>query len=119
MSFISDYSENILYGHENIRSNNCTDCTKVVDCSYCYNTHIAYDCYKVNNSYHVFNCKESINLQYCQNCNFCINCSNLINKDYYINNKPSTKEEYLKHYNSPQKSNQETIYPTRNLIQNE
>ena len=43
------------------------------------------------------NCQNSTFLRSCQGCTDCFGCTNLVNKQYYIFNKPYTKDEYQKY----------------------
>lgn len=77
-------------------SKNCVDCT------FAYHSTLCYECIQCYNAYA---CRHSMYLDNCNDCAFCFdlkgckNCIlsiNLRNKEYYILNKPHTKEEYQK-----------------------
>ena len=59
----------------------CIDCTRAYSSIFCQNSD------NIINSYFLYNCK---------NCSNCFGCVNLKNKQYYIFNKPYSKEEYFK-----------------------
>lgn len=63
---------------------NICDCLDVIRCTLCFG------CQECRDSQE---CYFSYQLRNCQNC---IACSGLVGKQYYIYNKPSTKEEYEK-----------------------
>ncbi len=67
-----------------IKSENCYDC---LDIENCYNLQYSQSC---------IGCRDSMFLFDCRNCSDCIGCIGLRNKQYYILNKPYTKEEYFK-----------------------
>ena len=56
-----------------------------VDCVQCYNCLFAQDCE---------NCSDSWFIKNCIGCRNCLMCSNLRNKEYYVENKPVSKEEF-------------------------
>jgi len=73
-----------------------------VDCTFAYHSTLCYECIQCYNAYA---CRHSMYLDNCNDCAFCFdlkgckNCIlsiNLRNKEYYILNKPHTKEEYQK-----------------------
>ena len=71
-----------------------------MDCLVCVGGELLYQCVDCNNCYHCFfchecqNCQDSILLEDCRDCHHCIGCKNLRNKEYYLYNKPVSKEEY-------------------------
>jgi hypothetical protein len=66
-------------------------------------TELSYDSYMVDECYKVFfsvNCEESTDIWFSENlvgCMNCFGCVNLRNKQYYIFNKPHTKEAYAEY----------------------
>ena len=57
-----------------------------------------FECQRTNKlffSEHCVDCVESLYLIDCRNCINCFGCVGLVNKQYYIFNKPYTREEYL------------------------
>ncbi len=63
----------------------CELCYECVDCRDCYNLKWSQNCTNCSDSYFLFNCKGTRNS---------FGCSNLVDKEYYIFNKPHTKEQY-------------------------
>lgn len=92
--FASENCQNCSYGK---LVQNCTDC---FDCNFAYDSELCYQ------SINIRNCYRSIYLDDCENsreCGFSIGLrgcsnvflsSNLHNKEYYIQNKPVSPEEY-------------------------
>ncbi|MCB0346933.1 MAG: hypothetical protein KDD66_17575, partial [Bdellovibrionales bacterium] len=75
-------------------SKDCVDCTFVYDSTLCYECVNSYNCYDCRYSMYLENCS---NLEFCFDCKGCKDCLfsiNLRNKQYYIHNKPHSKEEY-------------------------
>ncbi|MBT6068936.1 hypothetical protein HOG48_04225 [Candidatus Peregrinibacteria bacterium] len=92
--FDSDQNEDCYYSysaHEGISSMDCYRFRKgellygCVDTDNCYNCYFLQDC---------SNCSDSYFLKNCIGCKNCIMCCNLRNKEYHINNKPVSKEEF-------------------------
>lgn len=90
-------SENVYYSQA-FMSKDCLDCYNVmqgerlyecIDCFSCYHSAYLQDCNQ---------CSDSWFLDSCTNCKNCLGCKNLNNKEYYIFNKPCSKEEYEKRF---------------------
>jgi hypothetical protein len=87
--------EDCLYGCP-YESKYCVDTYLARESEYCYE---CVDCEKLSNCLFCQECSASFNLLYCfdcKNCHDCIGCAGLRNKQYYLFNKPCTKEEFLK-----------------------
>lgn len=56
-----------------------------IDCTDCYNCAFSQDC---------DNCTDSVFLKNCTGCKHCLMCSNLRNKEYYVENKKVSQEEF-------------------------
>lgn len=65
----------------------CERCYEITDCINCYNLKFSRDC---------VNCQDSAFLVDCTNCKNCFGSVGLRNKQYYIHNKPYSKEDYEK-----------------------
>ncbi len=94
--FGSWYSENCQYGDTVLESKNCVDnswinkcelSTQLINSDTCYQTFFAQDCENCIDCWFIYDCKN------CQNCLF---SSNLRNQQFYIENKPVSKEEFFK-----------------------
>jgi hypothetical protein len=89
------HNEDCYYGTCLLKSKFCVD-NIFVD-----NSQYLYDCIDCKNSYRLFssrdcdNCSDSYFLSDCRGCKDCIACKGLRNKQYYIQNKPYSKEAYL------------------------
>ncbi|MFH0891042.1 MAG: hypothetical protein V1856_03350 [Candidatus Liptonbacteria bacterium] len=104
---------NITVGHKNcylvsagwdnedsMYSNRISYCKNAVDCYVCHKLEYAYENVNCKDSYQLFysrnseSCNNSWFLYDCRGCSDCICSTNLRNKQYYIFNRPHTKEEY-------------------------
>ncbi len=118
LSLVNTSSENSTYAHDSQNNKNCYlvfSTIESVDSMYNFNSNRmrnCLDCYWSGNcelSYELINCSESyqsaysshgyrLNFSYfcenCVNCTNCFGCFNLVDKQYYIFNKPYSKEEY-------------------------
>jgi len=68
----------------------CTLCYEIINCHHCFNLRLSINC---------DNCQDSAFLFNCTGCKYCVGCVNLKNKEYFLFNKPSSKqeiEEYLR-----------------------
>lgn len=95
--FDADENENCYYCYSNNAGISCMDCYRFrkgellyecVDTDNCYNCYFLQDC---------SSCTDSYFLKNCIGCKNCIMCSNLRYKEYHINNKPVSKEEFEKY----------------------
>ncbi len=102
------HSKNCYLSHSGVH---CEDCYysfrifRLKDCQYCVFSFNSEKCVDLINSHRCFNVKYALNsrdcrdsnfLFDCHNCSNCVLCWNLRNKEYCINNKQYTKEEYKK-----------------------
>ncbi len=93
-------SEEVLY------SNFVRDVKNVVDSTFTYESEIIYYGMDVTRCYHCFfikncvQCQDSFGIEECENCNHCIGCYGLKNKEYHIFNKPASKEQFKKTWQS-------------------
>lgn len=94
--FDSDENRDCFYSYSINNGESCVDCYRFrkgellyecVDTENCYNCFFLQDC---------SNCIDSYFLKNCVGCKNCIMCSNLKYKEYHINNKPVSKEEFEK-----------------------
>lgn len=92
--FDSDENWDCYYCYSTNGSKNCMDCYRVRKCELCYECIDVIKCYNCQFLQDCSNCSDSIFLKNCIGCKHCIASSNLKNKQYYINNKQATKEEY-------------------------
>ena len=72
----------------------------MIDCAYANNSSLCYECTSIDNSYNLkychrcIDCRDSFYLKDSKWCNNCFWCVGLQWNEYYILNKPSTKEEF-------------------------
>ncbi len=92
--FNSGMSEDCLYGVASLQMRDSMDfyfcgkselCYEVMNVENCYNTFFSID---------VSNCRNVWYSRDCHDCQDCYGCANLRSKQYYIFNRPYTKEEY-------------------------
>lgn len=73
---------------------NCMDCLRARRCELCYGVIDAVNCYGSSFLQDCDNCSGSMFLKNCTGCTNCIMCVNLKTKEYHVENKPVTKEEF-------------------------
>ena len=92
--FVSDHNENCAYSEKILSCINVFDSTDCEKCEYsyqlngcvgCSRSQFLIDCYNVNDSKFCFDCRS---------CNDCFLCTGLRQKQYCIENKQYSKEEY-------------------------
>ncbi len=88
------FNEDSAYNTYELYSQDCFDnfwiwkselCYENINCRHCYQTLFSQDC---------FECREAILSYDCRNCSNVFGCAGLRNKNYYIFNKPFSKEDY-------------------------
>ena len=89
-------SENVFYSWGIDKSFNIFDCHNMKESNNCYENIEGEKNYNSQNLFLSRNCMDSYYLVDCMNCSNCILCSNLRNKEFYIKNKPYSKEDYFK-----------------------
>lgn len=94
--FGSWFNENCGYGQTVLESKDCWDCLFIKKCELCLSSTDLIQCNQVFFSQNCSNCIDSAFLYDCRNCQNCLFSWNLRNKNYYVFNKPVTKEEYQK-----------------------
>lgn len=116
LNFIVDNSEYCNYTNESRNCHLCYGAGYMEDClymdwsyygkdtldsSYCTNFELGYMNVDCSDSYNCKFCQDCNNVSDCQrcfdlrNCKNCFGCAGLRNKEYYIFNKPYSKEEYM------------------------
>jgi len=94
--FSANQNEDCYYGSWINYCRNCIDNLNIGDCELCY------ECVYSRNCYHCFFVQESKNCSDCYFVKNCIGCKdcfmsvNLVQKQYYIFNKPYSRDEYFK-----------------------
>ncbi|MEK7635798.1 MAG: hypothetical protein AAB405_01765 [Patescibacteria group bacterium] len=89
-------AENCMYGHYTRNVKDAVDYFFLIDSEFCYECINCSHCYNVKFSQYAVECIDSSFLYDCKNCSNCFGCVGLRNKQYYIFNKPYSKEEYKK-----------------------
>ncbi len=94
--FDSDENRDCYYCYSMNGCRDCIDCHRVraseltahsIDCTQCYNSSYLQDCQT---------CSDAMFLKDCVGCKNCIFCENLKNKEYFVENKQVTPEEFKK-----------------------
>ena len=97
LSSVVWYCENIYYSNWLMYSQDCYDCTYIYK-----NTQVSYeltssrDCFNCNWSNLLFDCSDCFFGFDLRGCKSCFMCHNLRHKEYCINNKEYSKEDYEK-----------------------
>ncbi len=89
---------------------NSLDLSYCSECEYSSNLSDCLWCIKCNFSKDLDHCYNCQFCSSCSNCDSCFLCSNLVNKQYHIENKPHTKEEYEKKMETFKSKPHEEIY---------
>lgn len=98
--FSSDFNKDCYYGVWVENSQDSMDNLIINKCQLTYEAIFSENIYNSTFVIHSSQCSDSAFLLDCKNCSHCFICYGLRNKEYYIANKPYTKEEYLKKINS-------------------
>lgn len=94
--FGGDYNEDSLYGALPMFCKNCADCDWILRSELCYFCGYSENCYGCRFTFNSKNCTGCAFIEDCIGCNDCILSFNLRNKQYYIENKQYSREEYMK-----------------------
>jgi len=92
--FDSDENQDCYYSYSLNGSRNCMDCFRLRGGELCYECVDCLQCYNCAYLQESVNCRDSAFLYSCIGCSNCLMCVNLRNKEYHIDNKPVTKEEF-------------------------
>ncbi len=92
--FDSDENWDTFYSYSINGSKNSMDCYRARVCELCYECIDCLQCYNCRYLQDSTNCTDSFFLKNCTGCKNCILCSNVMNKEYCIENKQVTKEQY-------------------------
>ncbi|MFH1769318.1 MAG: hypothetical protein ABH833_01475 [Parcubacteria group bacterium] len=90
------HSEDLRYCYRTFKSKFCVDLAYCFDSEFCYDSLYCFRCYKTQYAFNSRDCIDSKFLYDCRNLQNCFMCWNLRNKEYCIQNKQYTKEEYEK-----------------------
>ena len=90
------FNEESAYNTFEIKGKNCFDNYWVWQSEQCYENMNCERCWKTFFSINCFDCLGVMLCSDMRNCQNCLGCSGLRNKQYYIFNKPFSKQEYEK-----------------------
>lgn len=96
MIFDSDENRDCYYSYSINHCVNCADCFRARKSELCVECVDSQSCYGSAFLQECENCAESMFLKSCIGCRHCLMCSNLKNKEFYVENKPVSKEEFEK-----------------------
>ncbi|MDA1209080.1 MAG: hypothetical protein O2904_03565 [bacterium] len=94
--FDSDEDWDCYYSYSINQCKNCLDCFRTRKSELCYECVDCVSCYSSAYVQDSDNCSDSMFLKNCTGCKNCLMCSNLKNKEYHVENKPVSKEEFEK-----------------------
>lgn len=94
MLFDSDENRDCYYCYSINGSTNCAECFRVRKSELCYGCVDSIKCYNSSFLQECDNCSDSMFLKNCIGCKNCLMCSNLKNKEYCVENKQVTKQEF-------------------------
>jgi hypothetical protein len=109
LTFAANYCEDTLFGVVVNQTKSCLDCSYAVSCELCYDSIFIERC---SNTFYSVGCNDCLNVYFsknCHGCSDCFGCVNLRNKQYYIWNKPYSKEEYEEKIKSFQLSKRSAV----------
>ena len=90
------FNEDSAYNTFEIKGKNCFDNYWIWQSEQCYENMNCERCWKTSFSINCFDCLGVALCSDMRNCQNCLGCSGLRNRQYYIFNKPFSKEEYEK-----------------------
>ena len=96
MIFDSDENRDCYLSYSLNQCVNCVDCFRTRKSELCYQCIDSVKCYGSAYLQECDNCADSMFLKNCTGCKYCLMCSNLKNKEYHVENKPVSKEEFEK-----------------------
>ncbi|MCX6741548.1 MAG: hypothetical protein NTY61_04080 [Candidatus Parcubacteria bacterium] len=91
---IADFCDNVMYSHILANMKDSSDCTMLGESELCYGDINLGNCYDTHFSEDSNMCRGCYFVKQCVGCNDCFGCFNLRNKQYYIFNRPYSKEDY-------------------------
>lgn len=92
--FAAENSEDCYYGRLVQTCKDVVDCDCIYDSQRCYGSLDCRNCYNAHFSEKLQGCNDVLFGFNLSGCSSCILCTNLRNKEYHIENKPVSKEEY-------------------------
>ena len=90
------FNEDSAYNTYALHGKDCFDNQWAIHCELCYECVNCERCYRTFFSQECFDCRNTVLSYDCHNCMNVFGSAGLRNKQYYIFNKPHTKEEYEK-----------------------
>ncbi len=94
LAFACFNCENTYFSFFSLMSKETIDCLLAISGELLYECIHCDKCYKSSYLKNCSSCTECYLMEDCSGCSNCIGCKNVNNKQYYIYNKPATKEEF-------------------------
>src|SRR3989338_11443960 len=88
---------------------NSLECNFCHECERCYELEYCFNCFNLKYSQHCFECSDSAFLDNSVGCKNCLFSTNLRHKEFFIFNKPYSKEDYEKELKKINWSDKATI----------
>ncbi len=112
--FGGDFNEDCMYSVFNMYCKNCGDVYFAASCELCYEVIDCDKCYSCKYLQNCGNCRDSYFLFECRGCANCFGCVGLRDKQYYVLNKPYSKNEYEKKIKEMRLDNHESLQKLEN-----
>lgn len=93
--FGGDFNEDCMYGTLGMHNASCLDLDYSNNNNLCYELCDSINCYGCQFAFDSKNCTNCYYISDCSGCTECILCTNLVQKQYCIENKQYSKEEYF------------------------
>lgn len=90
------HNEDCYYGTCLSKCADCIDSINIFNCELCFDCFDCSDCRSLYSCRDCNDCQESLFLSDCRRCRNCIACKGLRDKQYCVQNKQYTKEEYAR-----------------------
>lgn len=94
--FDSDENRDCYYSYSLNQCEDCMDCFRTRKSELCYQCIDCVQCYGSSYLQDCDNCSDSMFLKNCTGCKNCLMSSNLRNKEYYVENKEVSPEDFAK-----------------------
>ncbi|MCX6733361.1 MAG: hypothetical protein NTX63_00950 [Candidatus Peregrinibacteria bacterium] len=92
--FDADYNRDTYYSYSANHDTNCIDGYRTRESELCYESVDCKNCYNCDYIFNSVQCNDSAFLDNCEGCKNCFMSCNQQHKQYFINNRQGTKEEY-------------------------
>lgn len=115
--FHTDFTEDSAYGVDVFKNKSVFDCSVIDSSELCYDSIHTYRCNRGIGLNHVDDSLDCMFLRDSRNCQNCFACANLHNKQYYVFNKPYSKEGYFKEIAKYDLGSYKTYMEVREMVE--